>query len=74
MPKEAEYGKEDIYGMKVAHSIQASELRGDEAVLTLKDEHVLTEDGKDLNEAEDEIENARISELRKKGLICHFQG
>ncbi|KAG2784466.1 hypothetical protein PC129_g9508 [Phytophthora cactorum] len=63
--KEENYGASALAGMTVGHSLDNFE-DGQEIVLTLKDQRVLGEDGKALNEDDDELVNVELSEKDKR--------
>ncbi|EGZ13773.1 hypothetical protein PHYSODRAFT_513489 [Phytophthora sojae] len=63
--KEEKYDAAALAGMTVGHALDTFE-DGQEVVLTLKDSRVLGEDGKDLNEAEDELVNVELSEKDRR--------
>ncbi|TDH70205.1 hypothetical protein CCR75_002220 [Bremia lactucae] len=54
-----------LAGMTVSHSIDHFN-EGNEVVLTLKDQHVLKNDGKALNDDEDELENVELREADRR--------
>lgn len=59
--REESYDAAALAGMTVGHSLDTFE-DGLEVVLTLKDSRVLGEDGRDLNEEDDELVNVELSE------------
>ncbi|RLN63656.1 hypothetical protein BBP00_00003972 [Phytophthora kernoviae] len=61
----AEYDAAALAGMTVGHSLDTFE-DGQEVVLTLKDSRVLGEDGKDLNEEDDELVNVELREKDRR--------
>ncbi|EEY55646.1 U4/U6.U5 tri-snRNP-associated protein, putative [Phytophthora infestans T30-4] len=63
--KEEKYDASALAGMTVGHSLDNFE-DGQEIVLTLKDQRVLGEDGKDLNELDDELVNVELSEKDRR--------
>ncbi|ETP42896.1 hypothetical protein F442_10227 [Phytophthora nicotianae P10297] len=62
---EEKYDASALAGMTVGHSLDNFE-DGQEIVLTLKDQRVLGEDGKDLNEEDDELVNVELSEKDRR--------
>ncbi|KAK1943795.1 U4/U6.U5 tri-snRNP-associated protein 1 [Phytophthora citrophthora] len=62
---EENYDAAALAGMTVGHSLDTFE-DGQEVVLTLKDQRVLGEDGKDLNEEDDELVNVELSEKDRR--------
>ncbi|KAL3661801.1 hypothetical protein V7S43_013095 [Phytophthora oleae] len=63
---EENYDGAALAGMTVGHSLDTFE-DGQEVVLTLKDQRVLGEDGKDLNEEDDELVNVELTEKDRRG-------
>ncbi|GMF33231.1 unnamed protein product [Phytophthora lilii] len=63
--KSEDYDATALAGMTVGHSLDTFE-DGQEVVLTLKDSRVLGDDGKDLNDAEDELVNVELSEKDRR--------
>lgn len=59
------YDASSLAGMVVGHDVKAFEA-GDDVVLTLKDTRVLAADGRDLNDAEDELVNVTLSERDRR--------
>ncbi|RHY13082.1 hypothetical protein DYB36_002989 [Aphanomyces astaci] len=55
-PSASTYGAADLKGLTVAHDARAFD-EGDEVILTLKDQRVLTDDRNDVNDGGDELEN-----------------
>jgi U4/U6.U5 tri-snRNP-associated protein 1 len=63
--KTENYDAAALAGLTVGHSMDTFE-DGQEVVLTLKDTRVLGEDGKDLNEEDDELVNVELSEQDRR--------
>ncbi|POM68125.1 U4/U6.U5 tri-snRNP-associated protein [Phytophthora palmivora] len=63
--KREKYDATALAGMTVGHSLDTFE-DGQEVVLTLKDSRVLGEDGKDLNDQDDELVNVELSEKDRR--------
>ncbi|KAL4162711.1 hypothetical protein PRNP1_003243 [Phytophthora ramorum] len=59
------YDAAALAGLTVGHSLDTFE-DGEEVVLTLKDSRVLGQDGKDLNDEEDELVNVELSEKDRR--------
>ena len=59
--EEEAYTGSDLGGMKVAHGT-GSFLEGNDVILTLKDTSVLTENGKGLEDSDDELENVNLKD------------
>ncbi|ETV98831.1 hypothetical protein, variant [Aphanomyces invadans] len=57
----AKYDAADLKGLTVAHDAHAFE-EGDEVILTLKDQRVLTDDRSGVNDESDELENVDLRE------------
>ncbi|OWZ23382.1 U4/U6.U5 tri-snRNP-associated protein [Phytophthora megakarya] len=63
--KKENYDATALAGLTVGHSLDTFE-DGQEVVLTLKDSRVLGEDGKNLNEEDDELVNVELSEKDRR--------
>ncbi|CAK4702892.1 unnamed protein product, partial [Aphanomyces euteiches] len=63
VPKQ--YTAEELKGLTVVHDAQTFE-EGEEVILTLKDQRILTTDLNDVNDEGDELENVEISEADRR--------
>ncbi|OQS07004.1 U4/U6.U5 tri-snRNP-associated protein, partial [Thraustotheca clavata] len=61
----ATYSSSDLKGLTVAHDAQSFE-EGEEVILTLKDNQILTADLGDVNQEDDELENINLAEVDKR--------
>ncbi|KAF0694273.1 Aste57867_14843 [Aphanomyces stellatus] len=59
------YGADELKGLTVAHDARAFD-EGEDVILTLKDQRILTGDLNDVNEDGDELENVHISEMDRR--------
>ncbi|KDO15870.1 hypothetical protein SPRG_18592, partial [Saprolegnia parasitica CBS 223.65] len=59
------YSAMDLQGLTVAHDAQSFE-EGEDVILTLKDNRILTDDMGNVNDADDELENVTLTEADKR--------
>ncbi|EQC28502.1 hypothetical protein SDRG_13830 [Saprolegnia diclina VS20] len=64
-PASSTYSAMDLQGLTVAHDAQSFE-EGEDVILTLKDNRILTDDMGNVNDADDELENVTLTEADKR--------